>query len=124
MNAKQIYDTLGFSFADHIGTDLGAVAPRDGMRTHRCVLQRRSKPQRRLNTAMPSQMSGGWYQHPPGLCGVMTAFNFPVAVWAWSVALALVCGNAVIWNPSEKTPLCALAVDSLFAKALRRFAVR
>src|SRR5437667_6668841 len=54
--------------------------------------------------------------HPLGVCGVITAFNFPVAVWAWNAALALVCGNAVVWKPSEKTPVTALAVQSLFAK--------
>ena len=47
--------------------------------------------------------------HPLGVCAVVTAFNFPVAVWAWNAALALVCGDAVLWKPSEKTPLCALA---------------
>lgn len=51
--------------------------------------------------------------HPYGLCGVISAFNFPVAVWAWNAALALVCGNGVIWKPSEKTPLTALAMQSL-----------
>jgi aldehyde dehydrogenase (NAD+) len=42
-------------------------------------------------------------------CGVIFAFNFPVAVWSWNAALALVCGDPVVWKPSEKTPLCALA---------------
>ncbi len=60
--------------------------------------------------------------HPLGVIGVITAFNFPVAVWAWNAALALVCGNAIVWKPSEKTPLCALAVQSLFAKAVDRYA--
>jgi aldehyde dehydrogenase (NAD+) len=59
--------------------------------------------------------------HPLGVVGVITAFNFPVAVWAWNAALALVCGNAVVWKPSEKTPVSALAVQSLFARALDRF---
>jgi len=59
--------------------------------------------------------------HPLGVCGVITAFNFPVAVWAWNTALALVCGDPVIWKPSEKTPLCALAVERVFARALKRF---
>jgi len=59
--------------------------------------------------------------HPLGVCGVITAFNFPVAVWAWNAALALVCGNAVIWKPSEKTPVVALAVHALFEKAAARF---
>jgi aldehyde dehydrogenase (NAD+) len=59
--------------------------------------------------------------HPLGVVGVISAFNFPVAVWAWNTSLALVCGNAVIWKPSEKTPLTALACQALFDKALARF---
>jgi aldehyde dehydrogenase (NAD+) len=59
---------------------------------------------------------------PLGPVGVITAFNFPVAVWSWNAALALVCGNPVIWKPSEKTPLTALAVLELFRKACERFA--
>ena len=59
--------------------------------------------------------------HPLGVCGVITAFNFPVAPWAWNAALALVCGDPVIWKPSEKTPLCALATVKIFEKALERF---
>src|ERR1700731_3572006 len=61
--------------------------------------------------------------HPLGVCGVISAFNFPVAVWAWNAALALVCGNAIVWKPSEKTPLTALACAALFAEALRDFEV-
>ncbi len=56
-----------------------------------------------------------------GVVGIITAFNFPVAVWAWNAALALVCGDAVVWKPSEKTPLTALAVQSLFERACARF---
>ncbi len=59
--------------------------------------------------------------HPLGPCGVITAFNFPVAVWAWNAALALVCGDPVIWKPSEKTPLTALATMKIMARALARF---
>ena len=59
--------------------------------------------------------------HPLGVVGVITAFNFPVAVWAWNAALALVCGDPVIWKPSEKTPLCAEAVMALAKRALDRF---
>ena len=59
--------------------------------------------------------------HPLGVVGVISAFNFPVAVWSWNAALALVCGDAVVWKPSEKTPLTALAVQSLFARAAARF---
>jgi len=54
---------------------------------------------------------------PLGVVGVITAFNFPVAVWAWNAALALVCGNTLVWKPSEKTPLTALATQALFLKA-------
>jgi aldehyde dehydrogenase (NAD+) len=59
--------------------------------------------------------------HPLGPIGVITAFNFPVAVWAWNAALALVCGDPVVWKPSEKTPLTALAVQALFHRAAARF---
>ena len=59
--------------------------------------------------------------HPLGVVGVISAFNFPVAVWAWNAALALVCGDSVVWKPSEKTPLTALATQALFDAALRDF---
>ncbi|MBK8197276.1 MAG: aldehyde dehydrogenase family protein [Acidobacteria bacterium] len=59
--------------------------------------------------------------HPAGITAVITAFNFPVAVWAWNAALALVCGNPVIWKPSEKTPLTALAVMAVFTRAVQAF---
>ena len=59
--------------------------------------------------------------HPLGVVGVISAFNFPVAVWAWNTALALVAGNAVVWKPSEKTPLTALACQALFNKAVKAF---
>jgi aldehyde dehydrogenase (NAD+) len=65
------------------------------------------------------RMAETW--HPIGPVGVITAFNFPVAVWAWNAALALVCGNPVIWKPSEKTPLTALATQAIFDRALARF---
>ena len=58
---------------------------------------------------------------PLGVVGVISAFNFPVAVWAWNTALALVTGNAVIWKPSEKTPLTALASQALLEQAMREF---
>jgi aldehyde dehydrogenase (NAD+) len=57
------------------------------------------------------------YWHPLGPVGVITAFNFPVAVWAWNAALALVCGDPVVWKPSEKTPLSALACHALAVRA-------
>ncbi len=59
--------------------------------------------------------------HPLGVVGVISAFNFPVAVWSWNTALALVCGNAVIWKPSEKTPLTALACGAILERAFARF---
>ena len=59
--------------------------------------------------------------HPLGVVGVITAFNFPVAVWSWNSALAFVCGNSVVWKPSEKTPLTALAVQALFERAIAKF---
>jgi aldehyde dehydrogenase (NAD+) len=59
--------------------------------------------------------------HPIGPVLVISAFNFPVAVWAWNAALALVCGNPVIWKPSEKTPLCAELVMQLVRRARRSF---
>ncbi len=70
---------------------------------------------------MPSERPGHrmleqW--HPLGVVGVITAFNFPVAVWSWNAALALVCGDAVLWKPSRKTPLSALAVTRIAARVL------
>ena len=58
---------------------------------------------------------------PIGPVGVISAFNFPVAVWSWNAALALVCGDSVIWKPSEKAPLTALAVEAIFAEAAAGF---
>ncbi|MEZ4402039.1 MAG: aldehyde dehydrogenase family protein [Kofleriaceae bacterium] len=59
--------------------------------------------------------------HPLGVVGVISAFNFPVAVWSWNAALALVCGDAVVWKPSDKTPLTALATQALFERACADF---
>ncbi len=73
-----------------------------------------------LATERPEhRMMEAW--HPLGVVGVISAFNFPVAVWSWNAALALVCGDAVVWKPSEKTPLTALAVQALFERAQARF---
>jgi aldehyde dehydrogenase (NAD+) len=58
--------------------------------------------------------------HPLSAVGVITAFNFPVAVWSWNAALALVCGDPVVWKPSERTPLTALACQALLARASSR----
>ncbi len=65
------------------------------------------------------RMAETW--HPLGPIGVITAFNFPVAVWSWNSALALVCGDPVIWKPSSRTPLTALACQALLARAIERF---
>ena len=73
---------------------------------------------------MPSERPGhkmAEYWHPLGIVGIISAFNFPVAVWAWNAALALICGNSIVWKPSEKTPLTALACQSLFHRAIDRF---
>ena len=59
--------------------------------------------------------------HPLGVVGVISAFNFPVAVWSWNAALAFVCGDSVVWKPSEKTPLTALACEAIFRRAVKRF---
>jgi aldehyde dehydrogenase (NAD+) len=59
--------------------------------------------------------------HPLGACGVITAFNFPAAVWGWNAALALVCGDAVVWKPSEKATLTALACHALWRRSLAAF---
>ncbi len=59
--------------------------------------------------------------HPMGPCAVISSFNFPVAVWSWNTALALVCGDPVIWKPSEKTPLTAMACMKIMERALKRF---
>ena len=61
------------------------------------------------------------YWQPIGPVGVISAFNFPVAVWAWNTALALVCGDSVIWKPSEKTPLTAIACQKIFEQACAKF---
>jgi aldehyde dehydrogenase (NAD+) len=73
---------------------------------------------------MPSERPGHrmmetW--HPLGVIGIISAFNFPAAVWAWNAAIALVCGNTLIWKPSEKTPLCALACQALLDRAAKDF---
>jgi aldehyde dehydrogenase (NAD+) len=58
--------------------------------------------------------------HPIGPVGIVSAFNFPVAVWSWNAMIALVCGDVVIWKPSEKTPLCAVACMNLLKKVLKQ----
>src|SRR6185437_1658760 len=73
-----------------------------------------------ITTERPShRMMETW--HPLGVTGIISAFNFPVAVWSWNAALALACGNPVVWKPSEKTPLTALVTQALFERAVERF---
>jgi aldehyde dehydrogenase (NAD+) len=72
---------------------------------------------------LPSERAGHrlvekW--HPLGVVGVITAFNFPVAVWAWNAALGLVCGNTLVWKPSSKTPLAAIAATRIAQEVLER----
>ena len=57
--------------------------------------------------------------HPLGIVGIISAFNFPVAVWSWNAAIALVCGDVIVWKPSEKTPLCAIACQKILAEILK-----
>jgi aldehyde dehydrogenase (NAD+) len=64
------------------------------------------------------RMMESW--HPFGVVGVITSFNFPAAVWAWNAALALACGNSILWKPSEKTPLTAMATQALLMRAAER----
>ena len=73
---------------------------------------------------MPSERPGHHLRetwHPLGVVGVISAFNFPVAVWAWNQALAVVCGDSVVWKPSEKTPLTAIACAKVYAEAAEAF---
>jgi len=57
--------------------------------------------------------------HPMGVVGIISAFNFPVAVWAWNTALAWICGDVCIWKPSEKTPLCGIACQNIIAEVIK-----
>jgi len=57
--------------------------------------------------------------HPLGIVGIISAFNFPVAVWSWNAMIAMVCGNVCVWKPSEKTPLSAIATQNIIAKVLK-----
>ena len=57
--------------------------------------------------------------HPLGIVGIISAFNFPVAVWSWNAMIAMVCGDVCVWKPSEKTPLCAVACQNILQKVLK-----
>lgn len=78
------------------------------------------------NTMHSERPSHRMYEqwHPVGVVSVITAFNFPVAVWAWNAFLAAICGNTVIWKPSPKTPLCAIAVQHICNRVLNRYGYR
>ena len=72
---------------------------------------------------MPSERSEHRIQeiwHPLGIVGIVTSFNFPIAVWSWNFALATICGNATLWKPSPKTPLTAMACYTIWQRAVRR----
>ena len=72
-----------------------------------------------MNSERPQhRMYEQW--HPLGAVGVITAFNFPVAVWGWNAMIALIAGNTVIWKPSSKTPLCAIATMNIAGRVLRK----
>ena len=58
--------------------------------------------------------------HPLGIVGIISAFNFPVAVWSWNITIALICGNVCVWKPSEKTPLCSIACQKIIADVLKK----
>ena len=91
----------------------------DNLRFRRWVKSRQLYGKTIASERPGHRMSESW--HPLGPCGVITAFNFPVAVWSWNAALALVCGNPVIWKPSEKAPLTAMATMKILARAIDRF---
>src|SRR5665811_1146110 len=74
----------------------------------------------KLNAEMTPTTPSGCHSHPLGVVGVISAFNFPVAVWSWNTALAFVCGDAVVWKPSEKTLLTGIACNALAREAARR----
>ncbi|MAZ39849.1 MAG: aldehyde dehydrogenase family protein [Legionellales bacterium] len=78
------------------------------------MLYGKTMPSERKNHRLQEQ----W--HPLGVVGVISAFNFPVAVWAWNAFIAAVCGNTVIWKPSHKTPLCAIAVHQICMQVMQK----
>ena len=72
-----------------------------------------------MNSERPGHRMYEQY-HPLGIVGIISAFNFPVAVWSWNSMLAMVCGDVCIWKPSEKTPLCAVACQHIIAKVFEK----
>ena len=67
----------------------------------------------------PARMYEQW--HPLGIVGIITAFNFPGAVWSWNALIAAVCGDAILFKPSSKTPLTAIAIQNIIAPVVDRF---
>lgn len=78
------------------------------------MLYGKTMPSERFNHRLYEQ----W--HPLGVVGIITAFNFPMAVWAWNAFLAAICGNVVIWKPSSRTPLCAIAIQHICDQAMQK----
>ena len=122
-NAVRRYSDLFREYKDALGTlvtlENGKIKPEGDGEVQEmidiadfAVGQSRMLYGKTLHSERPAhRMYEQW--HPLGVVGVVTAFNFPVAVWAWNAMLACVCGNAVVWKPSPKTPLCALAASHL-----------
>jgi aldehyde dehydrogenase (NAD+) len=113
------------ALADLIGIEVGKIVPeaRGEVQEMIDVCDLAVGLSRQLEgRTMPSERPGHrlmetW--HPLGVVAVVSAFNFPAAVWAWNAAVALVCGNTVVWKPSERTPLVAVAASALLARAAR-----
>ena len=106
------------------GREDRAGGPRRGAGDDRHLRLRRRLSRQLYGKSIASERPGHrltetW--HPLGPVAVISAFNFPVAVWSWNAALALVCGDPVIWKPSERTPLTAIATTSLLRRAADRF---
>src|SRR5947199_24288 len=95
------------------GPNLASVSPSDESPiANVAVGQSRMLYGKTMHSERPAhRMYEQW--HPLGVVGVITAFNFPVAVWAWNALLSAICGNATVWKPSPKTPLAAIAVQNL-----------
>ena len=112
------------ALADLVGLEAGKVRSRPSARCRRWSTSATSRSACRASCtgARAVRAPGGtgspemW--HPLGVVGVISAFNFPVAVWAWNSAVALVCGDPVVWKPSESTSLTALAANALLARAI------
>ncbi len=104
---------------DHLGRSGRSAGNDRHLRFRRRPVASDLWPDHCLRTPRPphdGNLASDW-----AVCGIISAFNFPVAVWAWNAALALVCGDPVIWKPSEKTPLTAIASMKIWNARLKRF---